>query len=128
MGLAPAPFAVLAAETPEAEMQERRAHRRHTFDGSVTYRQLGPDTTGRIRNLSEGGLMVELPERFVPGTALDLVLTLGDHPIRAEVEVVWAQDPADNSNTSCVHGLKFTRLELQDRLTLAVFIAKVYGG
>jgi len=30
--------------------------------------------------------------------------------------------------TSYPHGVKFIRLELQDRLSLAVFIAKVYGG
>ena len=112
----------------EEKMEDTRRHHRYAYDGSLVYRRLGPDSTGRIRNLSEGGLMVELPEGLVPGTALDLVLTLGDHPVRAEAEVVWAQDPTDNSNSSRVHGLKFTRLELQDRLTLAVFMAKVYGG
>jgi hypothetical protein len=122
MGLAPARFAVLAAETPEAEMQERRRHRRYTFDGSVTYRRLGPDTTGRIRNLSEGGLLVELPELLSPGTQVD------DRSVRAEAEVAWAQELPTTPAGSYRHGVKFTRFELQDRLTWAVFIAKAFGG
>jgi hypothetical protein len=127
MGLAPAPFAVLAAETLEAEMQERRRHRRYTFDGSVTYRRLGPDTTGRIRNLSEGGLLVELPELLSPGTQLDLVISVDDRSVHAEAEVAWAQELPTTPAGSYRHGVKFTRFELQDRLTWAVFIAKAFG-
>ncbi|MFQ5847127.1 MAG: PilZ domain-containing protein [Candidatus Methylomirabilales bacterium] len=110
------------------EKDERRRHRRYSYDGSVTYRRLGPEAPGRIRNLSEGGLMVELPELLPPGTPLDLMVSLGDRAIHAEAEVVWSQDRPGNAGTSYVHGFKFVRLELQDRLTLAVFIAKVYGG
>lgn len=109
-------------------MEERRRHPRYAYEGSLSYRQLGPNTSGRIQNLSEGGLMVELPERFPAGTALDLVISLGDHSIHAEGEVIWSQGPSDAARTSYSHGLKFTRLELPDRLTLAVFIAKVFGG
>lgn len=109
-------------------MEDTRRHHRYAYDGSLVYRRLGPDSTGRIRNLSEGGLMVELPEGLVPGTALDLVLTLGDHPIRAEAEVVWAQELPTTPAGSYRHGVKFTRFELQDRLTWAVFIAKAFGG
>jgi hypothetical protein len=109
-------------------MQERRRHRRYTFDGSVTYRRLGPDTTGRIRNLSEGGLLVELPELLSPGTQLDLIISVDDRSVRAEAEVVWAQELPPTPAGSYRHGVKFTRFELQDRLTWAVFIAKAFGG
>lgn len=105
-------------------MEGTRRHRRYIHDGSVTYRHLGPSTPGKVRNISEGGLMVELPEIFPPGTAIDLDIALGERSIRPEVEVVWSED---SSNSSYPHGCKFTRLELQDRLTLAVFLAKVYG-
>jgi hypothetical protein len=108
--------------------EERRRHRRYAYDGSVVYRRLGPTAPGRIHNLSEGGLMVELPELFPTGTRLDIDISLGDRSIHGEGEVVWSQDPPDSPATSYLHGLKFTRLDLQDRLTLAVFIAKVYGG
>lgn len=109
-------------------VDERRRHRRYAYDGSVVYQRLGPATPGRIRNLSEGGLLVELPELFAPGTHLDLDLSLGDRSIHARVEVAWSTDPGDPEVTSFPHGVRFTRLELQDRLSLAVFIAKVYGG
>jgi hypothetical protein len=111
-----------------SSVDERRRHRRYAYDGPVEYRRLGPATPGRIRNLSEGGLLVELPERFSSGTQLSLDLSLGDRSIHAEVEVTWSTDPRDGAMTSYPHGVKFIRLELQDRLSLAVFIAKVYGG
>jgi hypothetical protein len=109
-------------------MDERRRHRRYAYEGPVVYQRLGPATPGRVRNLSEGGLLVDLPERFPPGTQLNLDLSLGDRSIHAEVEVAWSTDPQEGSVTSYPHGVKFIRLELQDRLSLAVFIAKVYGG
>ena len=108
--------------------RERRRHRRYAYEGPVVYRRLGPATSGRIRNLSEGGVLVELPELFPPGTHLNLDLSLGDRSIHAQVEVAWSTDPHDPAVTSYAHGVKFTRLELQDRLSLAVFIARVYGG
>lgn len=106
-------------------MEGTRRHRRYAHDGLVNYRRLGPSTPGQVRNISEGGLMVELPELLPPGTALDLDIILSERRIHAEVEVVWSKE---SSNASYPHGCKFTRLELQDRLTLAVFLAKVYGG
>lgn len=104
-------------------MEGSRRHHRYTHDGTVTYRRLGPSAPGQARNISEGGVMVELPELLAPGTALDLDISLGERSIHAEVEVVWSQDA---SQASYAHGCKFTRLELQDRLTLAVFLAKGY--
>jgi hypothetical protein len=108
--------------------EERRRHRRYDYAGTIKYRRLGPNTGGRIRNLSEGGLLAELPELMGPGSLLDVDVGLGDRSIHAEAEVVWSQAAAETSGGSYLHGIKFTRLELQDRLTLAVFIAKVYGG
>lgn len=105
-------------------MEGTRRHRRYAYDGGVTYRRLGPRSPGQVRNISEGGLMAELPEVFPPGTALDLDVTLGERSIHAEVEVVWSKESSSDAHP---HGCKFTRLELQDRLTLAVFLAKAYG-
>lgn len=109
-------------------MQERRKYRRYSYDGSISYRRLGPDTTGRIRNLSEGGLLVELPELLPPGSSLDLVISVEEKSVRAEAEVVWSQELPTTASGSYRHGLRFTRFELQDRLTWAVFIAKAFGG
>lgn len=109
-------------------MEGSRRHRRYSYDGTVAYRRLGPSTPGRVRNLSEGGLMVELPELLPSGTAIDLNISLGERSIHAEAEVVWSMESSDEGVTLYAHGCKFTRLELQDRLNLAVFIAKVFGG
>ncbi len=116
------------------ESQARRKHPRYPYDAPVSYRRLGPDNTGRIRNLSEGGLMVELPELFPPKTQLALLLPVGETSIRAEAQVVWSggsppeQASPHDATTSNPHGLKLTRLELQDRLNLELFIAKAFGG
>lgn len=109
-------------------MQERRRHRRYAYDGSVNYRRLGPSTTGRVRNLSEGGLLVELQEFLPPGTPLDLIIAVGEKSVRVEGEVVWSQELPPTPDGSYRHGIRFTRFELQDRLTWAVFIAKTFGG
>lgn len=112
--------------------QERRRHPRYLYAAPVTCRQLGPARAGQIRNLSEGdlrnlsegGLRVDLPERFPPGTALDLRLPLGERTIHAEVEVVWSQDLTGPEPPACPHGVKFTRLAIQDHLSLKLFLAK----
>lgn len=96
-----------------AEVDERREHGRHDYHGAVTYRRLGVGKAGWIRNLGEGGLMADLPERFSPGTPLDLVIAVGERYIHAEAEVVWSQDRIDTSKTTYPHGLRVTRLELQ---------------
>ncbi|MFQ5656424.1 MAG: PilZ domain-containing protein [Candidatus Methylomirabilales bacterium] len=107
---------------------ERRRHPRYYYEASVTYRQLGPHNPGRIHNLSEGGLVAEFSEMLPPGTPLDLHIPLGDKSIHAEAEVVWTQESPDQPGRSYRHGLKFTRLHVQDLLRLEVFISQVLRG
>lgn len=107
---------------------ERRRHSRWRIDGHdapMIYRRLGPNKVGRIPNLSVGGLMAEFPERFPPGTALNLLIPLGEKSIRAKAEVRWSKETPDTGGDAYRHGLKFTRLELHDRLTLRLFIAEI---
>lgn len=92
-------------------MEDRRQHDRKAYEGLMTYRRLGPAKRGRVRNLGEGGLMVDLPELFQPGTPLTLDISLGGHWMHAETEVVWSHDRPDNESYS--HGLRVTRLDLQ---------------
>lgn len=91
----------------------------------MIYERFGPNKAGRIPNLSVGGLMAEFPELFPPGTALDLLIPLGEKSIRAKAEVAWSDKTPVTSSTSYRHGLRFTRLELHDRLMLRLFIAEV---
>jgi hypothetical protein len=107
---------------------EKREHPRHTCTGPIIYRQLGPARAGSMHDLNERGLMVMLAERFQVGTLLDLLIFLGERSIRAEAEVVWSQDASTEQATSSLHRLRFTSLDLQDRLSLELFIAVAFSG
>jgi hypothetical protein len=107
---------------------EKRERPRHTCTGPVIYRQLGPARAGSMHDLNEKGLMVVLAERFPVGTVLDLFLSLGERSIRAEAEVVWSQDASSEPTASVLHRLKFTSLDLQDRLSLELFMAVAFSG
>ncbi|MFQ5658400.1 MAG: PilZ domain-containing protein [Candidatus Methylomirabilales bacterium] len=103
----------------------QRKHPRYAYDAPVIYRRLGPANTGRIRTLSEGGLMAEFPELLPRGTHLDLLISLREGFVRADATVAWSQESPPESATSHPHGLEFTWLELQHRLSLKAFIAEV---
>lgn len=59
---------------------------------------------------------------------LDPLIFLGERSIRAEAEVVWCQDASPEQANSCLHRLKFTSLDLQDRLSLELFMAVAFSG
>jgi len=113
---------------PRGREMEKRKHPRHTCTGPIIYRQLGPARAGSMHDLNERGLMVTLAERFPVGTLLDLLIFLGERSIRAEAEVVWSRDASQEQATSYLHRLKFTSLDLQDRLSLELFIAVAFSG
>lgn len=69
--------------------------------------------------------MAEFPERFPCGTQLNLLISLGEGFVRADATVAWSQESPPESATSHPHGLEFTWLELQHRLSLKAFIAEV---
>ncbi len=110
------------------EKMEKRKRTRHTYKGPIIYRQLGPARAGSVHDLNERGLMAALAERFPVGTLLDLLLSLGERSIRAEAEVVWSQDACPEHATPWLHRLKFTNLDLQDRLSLELFLAVAFSG
>lgn len=114
--------------TEQTAPRTERKHPRYPYISPVTYRELGPARTGRILNLSEGGLMVELPEHYPRGTAFDLLIHLDQRSIHPQAEVVWSQDRPDQATRRYLHGLKFTRLDLQDRLTVELFLAAALDG
>ena len=109
-------------------VMEKRKRTRHSYKGPIIYRRLGPARAGSVHDLNERGLMAALAERFPVGTLLDLLLSLGERSIRAEAEVVWSQDACPEQATSWLHRLKFTSLDLQDRLSLELFIAVAFSG
>ena len=74
---------------------ERRKHLRSSVDLSIEYWKTG-DLRGhpsRALNLSEGGLLLHLPEQLQIGQALRLNLFIGSgpdlNPVEALAQVVW---------------------------------------
>jgi len=81
---------------------------------------------GLVRNLSEGGLMLELPQAHAKGTLLDVSLRTGDTRVHAGAEVVWAGLPEIVKGVGQVyrHGLRFVRLTQDQRNGIRRFIIK----
>lgn len=79
-----------------------------------------PDTRlpGRARNISDGGLMVTLPQpldprtRVVVATPTGLTLPL----MESETEVMWARSPAGEEGV--LHGLRFTKDDIDKEFFL----------
>lgn len=103
----------------------QRKYPRYAYDAPVIYRRLGPANTGRIRTLSQGGLMVEFPEQFPRGTQLDLLVSLRESFVRADARVAWSQESSSETASSHPHGLEFTWVDLQHQLSLKAFITQV---
>ena len=82
--------------------------------------------TGLIRNLSEGGLMMELPHPHTKGTFLDVSLRTGDTRIHVVAEVVWAGPAEIVKGVGQVHrhGLQFVRMSQDQRNAIRRFIIK----
>lgn len=112
-----------------------REHRRHPRFGRVLaalYRLTVFDRVprgslaARTENISEGGLLLRLPEVLEPATSLDLKLYTAWDPIEAEAEVVWAEVPsAGGAGGGHRHGVRFTEMSPQIRKALRTYLTHV---
>lgn len=79
-----------------------------------------PDTSlpGEIKNLSEGGLMIALPEALSPPTRLTVAAAPWSSlpPVDAEMEVVWSRDNPEGHGV--LHGLRFCVDDISKELFL----------
>lgn len=79
-----------------------------------------PDTSlpGEIKNLSEDGLMIALPQAFPPPTRLTVAAGPWPSlsPVEAEMEVVWSR--ADPEGHGLLHGLRFCADDISKELFL----------
>jgi hypothetical protein len=64
---------------------------------------------GWTRNLSQGGACLELAERLLPGTPLQVIFQTAHGHIQAEAQVVWARESAPPAG-SVFHGIVFTEI------------------
>jgi CheY-like chemotaxis protein len=81
---------------------------------------------GIVRNLSEGGLMIELPLLCEKGGTLEIMLRTDDARVQTVAEIVWAGAPeaAKGSGRVFRHGLRFVRMALEQRKAIHRFIVK----
>ncbi len=79
-----------------------------------------PDTylQGEVKNLSENGLMMALPQGFSPPTRLTVAVGPWSSlpPVEAEMEVVWNR--ADTEGHGFLHGLRFCVDDISKELFL----------
>lgn len=78
---------------------------------------------GTAKNVSEGGLLLELSEAFPLSTYLDLLIDLGHRAIRADGEVVWVK-PTEGGQ-SFHHGIHLLRLDAEDGQAWFAFLTKL---
>lgn len=73
---------------------------------------------GQVENLSDGGLMVTLPQPLVPQTRLTLEVPSAPSlsPVEAEMEVMWIR--AAQEDHSVLHGLGFRSGDIDRELFL----------
>jgi len=81
---------------------------------------------GLIRNLSEGGVMLELPRSYGKGTMLEIGLRTDDARLQAVSEVVWTGPPDMITGVGQVfrHGVRFVWMDQEQRNTIRRFIVK----
>ncbi len=101
-------------------MDERRKHRRIDDQLVVTFRfpdGLRVETTGILRDISAGGIRVEIPARVVKGDMVDLdVWILSDIiPLKAQGKVAWVKrevlSPDEPETGQYTVGIEFCPLE-----------------
>jgi CheY-like chemotaxis protein len=86
----------------------------------------GTKVAGIVRNLSEGGLMVELPELCTRGATVEVTLRTDDARVQTLAEIVWAGAPENVKGVGRVyrHGVKFVRMPTEQRNAIRRFIVK----
>jgi c-di-GMP-binding flagellar brake protein YcgR len=97
---------------PIATENDRRKHRRILIDLPFEYRQINNSKShfGCARDISEGGLLLYLPEEVQVGHRLNLFIFSGELKcIEAIVEVVW-KEGRSRKNKDYPVGVKFVNI------------------
>jgi CheY-like chemotaxis protein len=86
----------------------------------------GVKVAGLVRNLSEGGLMLELPRVYARGVLAEISFRTDEARILAVAEVVWTGPPESVKGVGQVyrHGLRFVRMAQDQRNAIRRFIIK----
>ncbi len=101
---------LVPAEAPlPAGRHIRRRHVRLPLDLPATYQRPGSaEGRGKVKNLSDGGLVLEATEILPPAAHLRLQLQT-HHGVRTfEGEVLWNDAERHSDKPSVAHGIRFT--------------------
>jgi CheY-like chemotaxis protein len=95
------------------------------FRGSARHGE-GARVAALVRNLSEGGLMLELPQVCSRGALLEISLRTDDARLHAVAEVVWTGPPDIVKGVGQIHrhGVRFVRMGQEQRNAIRRFIVK----
>jgi hypothetical protein len=97
------------ADALPAGSHKRRQHARVPLDLLATcHRPDGGEARGRVRNLSDGGLLLEASESLPPGTHLRLQLHTHQGVRTFEGEVLWHDAAPHRDQPPVAHGVRFT--------------------
>lgn len=95
--------------SPAPEIHTRRRHVRLPFDFPVAYEQPGGERgSGRLKNLSDGGLCMLSDEVLAPATPLRLQLHARARVHVREGAVVWNAAEPGSRKSAIAHGIRFT--------------------
>lgn len=99
---------------------EKRRHPRYSVEFPLDYARVEDKETygGMVANVSEGGLLVYLPQRMEIGTVLKIeilyVQGLEFSTIKAIAKIVWSDLAAKESWGEYRYGLQFLQIEEND--------------
>ncbi len=80
---------------------------------------------GHLKNVSEGGVSVELPVCLTPGMQVTLRLSTLTRDVLHHHTVTGMVTHAEASGTGCVHGIKFEPLTRVERMALTDYLCQV---
>ena len=111
---------------------EKRKHPRFDVDLPVEYSRTDLAVYhGRVINVSEGGLLVYLPEKMEVGQHLRMKIffssDFGLHTIEMVTEVVWLDIHLEKDWGDYRTGVRFVDISLEDLNNLKIFFRSLSG-
>ncbi len=110
---------------------EKRRHPRYSVEFPLDYARVEEKETygGMVANVSEGGLLVYLPQRMEIGTVLKIeilyVQGLEFSTIKAIAKIVWSDLAAKESWGEYRYGLQFLQIEENDYTRLINLLKEI---
>lgn len=80
---------------------------------------------GHLKDISEGGLSLELPLCLSPGMRVKVQLSTLTSGVLHQYTVTGTVTHAETSGAGCVHGIKFEPLTRVEQMTLTDYLCQV---